>query len=312
MLFLFERKGALVKSSIPILYFFFFVGQQPSTSHFRYSIHYSGLSFCPEGIIVSQSIMPQLDKFTSALVMSEFAPICLSFVISLLVSLIFLGLLFVNQSQTTRKLPPGFVFPMALGLLSCFVGAFSPSLAFCADTVPSPSDFFTYTSDMLEDSASSGRSSSTSAVNQPLPGEQAMPPALPVMQEAANRALPYPYQNNEIIGGDSVESIQRRLLGRFPSPSAHEIQMARIEAEDLFEVKVDICQVMAGLHPSGDWMGRGARALDNLRTATGEESLSKLLRMREDLQTAGLQSATFRQLADRVAFRADGDQHSAT
>ncbi|KAG4918003.1 hypothetical protein JHK82_057419 (mitochondrion) [Glycine max] len=152
---------------------------------------------------------------------------------------------------------------------------------------------------MLEDSASSGRSSSTSAVNQPLPGEQAMPPALPVMQEAANRALPYPYQNNEIIGGDSVESIQRRLLGRFPSPSAHEIQMARIEAEDLFEVKVDICQVMAGLHPSGDWMGRGARALDNLRTATGEESLSKLLRMREDLQTAGLQSATFRQLADR-------------
>ena len=233
--------------------------------------------------------------------MSEFAPICIYLVISLLVSLIFLGLLFVNQSQTTRKLPPGFVFPMALGLLSCF----GTSLAFCAD-----SDLFTYTSDMLEDSASSGRSSSTSAVNQPLPGEQAMPPALPVMQEAANRALPYPYQNNEIIGGDSVESIQRRLLGRFPSPSAHEIQMARIEAEDLFEVKADICQVMAGLHPSGDWMGRGARALDNLRTATGEESLSKLLRMREDLQT-GLQSATFRQLADRVPFRADADQHSA-
>jgi len=251
--------------------------------------------------------MPQLDKFTSALVMSEFAPICLSFVISLLVSLIFLGLIFVNKSQTTRKLPPGFVLTMALGLLS-----FGTPLALSADTVPSPSDLFTYTSDMLEDSASSGRSSSTSAVNQPLPGEQAMPPALPVMQEAANRALPYPYQNNDIIGGDSVESIQRRLLGRFPSPSAHEIQMARIEAEDLFEVKVDICQVMAGLHPSGDWMGRGARALDNLRTATGEESLSKLLRMREDLQTAGLHSATFRQLADRVPFRADADQHSAT
>ncbi|CAI8608475.1 unnamed protein product [Vicia faba] len=245
--------------------------------------------------------MPQLDRFTY-LVMSEFAPICLSFVISLLVSLILLGLIFVNP---TRKLPPGEVFPMALGLLSCF----GTPLAFSADTVPSPSDLFTYTSDMLEDSASSGRSSSTSVVNQPLPGEQAMPPALPVMQEAA---LPYPYQNNEIIGGDSVESIQRRLLGRFPSPSAHEIQMARIEAEDLFEVKVDICQVMAGLHPSGDWMGQGARALDNLRTATGEESLSQLLRMREDLETAGLQSATFRQLADRVPFQADADQHSAT
>ncbi|CAI8600588.1 unnamed protein product [Vicia faba] len=134
--------------------------------------------------------MPQLDKFTY-LVMSEFAPICLSFLISLLVSLILLGILFVNP---TRKLPPCKVFPMALGLLSCF----GTPLAFSADTVPSPSDLFTYTSDMLEDSASSGHSSSTSAVNQPLPGEQAMPPALPVMQEAA---LPYPYQNNEIIGG---------------------------------------------------------------------------------------------------------------
>jgi len=35
------------------------------------------------------------------------------------------------------------------------------------------------------------------------------------MQEAANLALPdapYPYQENERIGGDSVESIKRRLL----------------------------------------------------------------------------------------------------
>jgi hypothetical protein len=244
--------------------------------------------------------MPQLDKFTSALVMSEFAPICLSFVISLLVSLIFLGLIFVNQSQTTRKLPPGFVFPMALGLLSCF----GTPLAFSADTVPSPSDLFTYTSDMLEDSASSGRSSSTSAVNQPLPGEQAMPPALPVMQEAANRALPYPYQNNEIIGGDSVESIQRRLLGRFPSPSAHEIQMARIEAEDLFEVKVDICQVMAGLHPSGDWMGRGARALDNLRTFTGEDSLENLARLRDGVVSGD--ATTITTLKQRMLWRRSG------
>lgn len=161
---------------------------------------------------------------------------------------------------------------------------------------------------MLADSASSGRSSSTSAVNQPLPGEQAMPPALPVMQEAANRALPYPYQEDEIRGGDSVLSIQRRLLGGFPSPSAHDIQMARIQAEDLFEVKVDIIRKMTGLHPSGDWMGRGARALDNLRTATGEESLSRLHQM---LDTGNLQSATFWLLVERVPLRADVDQHSA-
>ncbi|MCH98160.1 hypothetical protein A2U01_0019159 [Trifolium medium] len=40
-------------------------------------------------------------------------------------------------------------------------------------------------------------------------GEQATPPALPVMQEAAaNQAAPVPvYPYNEFVGGDSVESI---------------------------------------------------------------------------------------------------------
>lgn len=48
--------------------------------------------------------------------------------------------------------------------------------------------------------------------------------------------------------------------------------MARIQAEDLFEVKVEVIRLMLGLDPTGDWMGRGARALDNNpRTATGEE-----------------------------------------
>jgi len=153
----------------------------------------------------------------------------------------------------------------------------------------SNSALFTYTFDLVEDSASSGRSrSTTSSVNQPLQGEQATPPALPVMQEAANRAppyVPYPHQLNEIIGGDSVESIQRRLLGTNLNPSAHDIRMARIQAEDLFEVKVDIIRKMAGLHPSGDWMGRGARALDNPRTATGEEDLARLHQMLDDLQS---------------------------
>jgi hypothetical protein len=180
----------------------------------------------------------------------------------------------------------------------------------------SNSALFTYTSDLVEDSASSGRSrSTTSSVNQPLQGEQATPPALPVMQEAANRAppyVPYPHQLNEIIGGDSVESIQRRLLGTNLNPSAHDIQMSRIQAEDLFEVKVDIIRKMAGLHPSGDWMGRGARALDNPRTATGEEDLTRLHKMNEDLQNGNLQSATFRLLVERVRLRAGEDQHSAT
>ncbi|KAK7370566.1 hypothetical protein VNO78_37468 [Psophocarpus tetragonolobus] len=85
------------------------------------------------------------------------------------------------QSQTTRKLPlfHALLVPMALSFL-CLC---SIPIAFCAgEAVPSHSELFTYTSDMED----SGRSSSTSAVNQPLPGEQAMPPALPVMQEAAS------------------------------------------------------------------------------------------------------------------------------
>ena len=168
------------------------------------------------------------------------------------------------------------------------------------------SDLFTYTSDLVEDSGSSGRSRSTSTVNQPLPGEQAMPPALPVMQEAANQAapVPYPYPHDEIIGGDSVESIQRRLLGGSPSPSAHLIQMARIQAEDLFEVKVDICQVMAGLHPGGDWMGRGARALDNPRTFTGEDSLENLARLRDGVVSGD--ATTITTLKQRMLWRRSG------
>nr|AOT98974.1 transmembrane protein [Oryza rufipogon]BAN67533.1 hypothetical protein [Oryza rufipogon] len=153
------------------------------------------------------------------------------------------------------------------------------------------------------------------SVNQPLPGEQAMPPALPVMQEAANRAppyAPYPYPVDEIIGGDSVQSIQRRLLGTNWNPSAHDIKMSRIQAEDLFELKVEIIRKMAGLHPSGDWMGWGARALDNPRTATGEEDLARLHQMLDDLQSRNEQSATFWRLVERVRLRADEDQNSAS
>lgn len=180
----------------------------------------------------------------------------------------------------------------------------------------SNSALFTYTSDLADDSASSGRSRSTaSSVNQPLPGEQAMPPAPPVMQEGANRAppyVPYPHPVDEIIGGDSVESIQRRLLGTNLNPSAHDIRMARIQAEDLFEVKVDIIQRMAGLHPRGDWMRWGARALDNPRTATGEENLARLHQMLDDLRSRNSQSATFWLLVERVRLRADEDRNSAT
>lgn len=53
---------------------------------------------------------------------------------------------------------------------------------------------------------------------------------------------------------------------------------------------------MTGLDPTGDWLGRGARALDNPRTATGEESLERLRSFLDDLNQGGKRSETFLQL----------------
>ncbi|XP_020209585.1 uncharacterized protein LOC109794549 [Cajanus cajan] len=93
-----------------------------------------------------------------------------------------------------------------------------------------------------------GSSESESAGTSSSVNQQGARPA-PAQNEVAPPVVPYPYPENEIIGGDSVEAIERRLLGRFPSPSAHDIQMARIQAEDLFEVKVDIIRRMTSLDP---------------------------------------------------------------
>jgi len=67
----------------------------------------------------------------------------------------------------------------------------------------------------------------------------------------------------------------------------HEISMAQIDAPDLFQVKVAICQIMAVLNPCGDWAERGALALENPRTVTGEDSLENLLRTLDGLRTFG-------------------------
>ncbi|KAK4350788.1 hypothetical protein RND71_030101 [Anisodus tanguticus] len=47
---------------------------------------------------------------------------------------------------------------------------------------------------------------------------------------------------------------------------------------------------MSGLDPEGDWLGRGARALENLCTATGEHSLEKLHTLLSDLELKGVNS----------------------
>jgi len=68
-------------------------------------------------------------------VMSEFAPIFIYLVISLLVSLILLGLLLLNsniQSQTTRKLTLFHADPLEI-LISILIWLGIPVIAYCAD-----------------------------------------------------------------------------------------------------------------------------------------------------------------------------------
>ncbi|GKC64920.1 hypothetical protein Tco_1097518 [Tanacetum coccineum] len=72
------------------------------------------------------------------------------------------------------------------------------------------------------------------------------------------QGVPYPYHPEQVIGGDSVLSIERRLLSGQTTPSPLDIYLAQIDAEDLFEAKVKILQRMAELDPTGDWERRGA------------------------------------------------------
>lgn len=226
--------------------------------------------------------------------------------------IVILGLIFIFRlvSGFSRKKRSGFLFKLLYIsiyiLLSVFFlhfrfyfGSFfimsGALLIFCVSSevvtfspVPSgPSSSSSYADDsfgigVLLESWPKTTTTEGTSVNQPEAGP--VPPGNPVAspgEEAgpANQTLqvvPYPYQPDEVIGGDCVLSIERRLLAKYSFPSSEVIQMTRIQAEDLFEVKVEIIKLMAGLDPTGDWMGRGARALENSRTATGEESLEIL------------------------------------
>ena len=155
---------------------------------------------------------------------------------------------------------------------------------------------------------------------QPHPEEPGPPDLIPPV-------VPYPYADHYEIGGDSVLAITHRLLmdrapetpprdeaafHRFVDRTSFEYKQALNEARDILEVKVDIIQLMAALDQRGDWLGRGASALQSARTRTGEESLDKLYAWRDDLQSHGGHSAAFRELSLRVFSRMeDPDEHSS-
>ncbi|XP_076941917.1 uncharacterized protein LOC143611621 [Bidens hawaiensis] len=113
----------------------------------------------------------------------------------------------------------------------------------------------------------------------------------------------FPYEADQLIGGDSVSSIQRRLLASKPFPSAEEIDFAHMQAEDLFKVKVHIIRQMEGLDPTGDWMRQGARALDSPNSSTRESSLERLYSLLDDLSRKGKRSKAFFSLSENVALR---------
>jgi len=146
-----------------------------------------------------------------------------------------------------------------------------------------------------------------------------VPPANPREAEAGpSHVLPFPYDDEEVIGGDSIQSIRDRLVTKWKCPSdkvqydfAEIIKLTQIEAEDLFEVKTNIIRGMASLDPEGDWERRGARALDNPRTKTGEESLEKLHAIYDKLRQHD--SETILELKNKMVFRRrDEDSESIT
>ena len=161
-----------------------------------------------------------------------------------------------------------------------------------------------WTSLLGSGNGNSSSGSSEDILDQP-PHANAESRSAPPQHQTGEPSHRCPYQPDEVIGGDSIDSIQQRLLSRYRSPSADVIERARIDAEDLFEVKAEIIQTMTPLHPEGDWLRRGARALDNNRTTTGEESLAKLYAMLEDLKANGIKSISFHNLKSKVFLRID-------
>lgn len=145
----------------------------------------------------------------------------------------------------------------------------------------------------------SGERDRDSSVEQPVLPQPPVGPANPIPP-----VEPYPYADNQRIGGDSVHAIQQRLLiTNMGVPSAEEIYRAHIEAQDLFEVKAVIYAAMGELEPSRDWSERGAWALENPHTASGEQPLERLCHFRDDLILNKENSETFKKLRDKVPLR---------
>ncbi|OIW06256.1 hypothetical protein TanjilG_19935 [Lupinus angustifolius] len=84
-----------------------------------------------------------------------------------------------------------------------------------------------------------------------------------------------------------------------------EINLAPINAQDRFEINVDIIQQMEVLdsEPSGNWTGWEARALDNPHAVRTGGSLIELYRLRDELHEGGVQYDAFLRSGNQPSHR---------
>lgn len=180
------------------------------------------------------------------------------------------------------------------------------------------SGWTTHDLDMLAESSSRAETDTTSSsVNKP-EGEPPFPRTNASGDSAGPSTVsPFPFQEDEVIGGDCLKNVYRRLLTAAEAKKGEDLSLGeygliRYQAEDLFEAKVSIIRQMAPLDPEGDWDRRGAQALENSRTTTGEETLERLQALNADLEERGVQSEAFRLLKGRVFGRRFEDNDSET
>lgn len=111
--------------------------------------------------------------------------------------------------------------------------------------------------------------------------------------------VPDPFQDDEEIGGDTIRAIRYRLLEYAPRANPT-FEIAHYNAQDIFEIKVEIINLMVKMDPRDDWVRWGARALDNSRTNTGEQPIWRLREFRDDLRALGSRSKTFAYLQGQI------------
>lgn len=124
----------------------------------------------------------------------------------------------------------------------------------------------------------------------------------------APRREGYGYRPESTFTGHGLLNQSDNKIGKRSRPPPYRSCCSR-RSERVFRHSTERNEVT---RPTGDWLGRGAWALENPRTATGEHSLEKLHTLLSDLESRGVNSESFSQLKGKVPLRRGWDEHSTT